>query len=328
MTDPVGRLLPHDDVDDRLERMLESAPCTWGRWGDADEIGALNYLDADQVCSARDLVRRGAVFTLATEAATSAGDAVFPGRWAPRRYSVVDYSSFASGTWSRMPGGLAYADDYVTGFAQLGTHCDALGHMWCGSQIWNGYHASTTTGLMRKAGIVPIARHGIVGRALVVDIARHLGVEHLERAQEITLEDVLAAIDAQGCRLQPRTILLLRTGWLGHVLAHPEVIDAGYWEPGLSYSEELAWWFHDNQIPCLSTDTLANECTFQPSTGIQLPLHAALMSRLGVAFVEVADLEALAADCADDGRYELMYAASPVPIQGGTGGSLNPIAIK
>ena len=105
MTDPVGRLLPHDDVDDRLERMLESAPCTWGRWGDADEIGALNYLDADQVCSARDLVRRGAVFTLATEAATSAGDAVFPGRWAPRRYSVVDYSSFASGTWSR-PGRL------------------------------------------------------------------------------------------------------------------------------------------------------------------------------------------------------------------------------
>jgi hypothetical protein len=29
-----------------------------------------------------------------------------------------------------MPGGLEFADDYVTGFAQAATHCDALGYMW------------------------------------------------------------------------------------------------------------------------------------------------------------------------------------------------------
>ena len=40
------------------------------------------------------------------------------------------------------------------------------------------------------------------------------------------------------------------------------------------------------------------------------------------------DLEALAADCADDGRYEFLFSGVPLPITGGVGSPVNPVAIK
>jgi len=38
--------------------------------------------------------------------------------------------------------------------------------------------------------------------------------------------------------------------------------------------------------------------------------------------------EELAADCASDCRYEFMLTAAPLPITGGVGSPVNPIAFK
>jgi hypothetical protein len=40
------------------------------------------------------------------------------------------------------------------------------------------------------------------------------------------------------------------------------------------------------------------------------------------------DLEELAADCADDGRYTLLLSASPEPVLRGVGAPVNPVAVK
>jgi hypothetical protein len=40
------------------------------------------------------------------------------------------------------------------------------------------------------------------------------------------------------------------------------------------------------------------------------------------------DLEALAADCADDGRYAFLLSATPEPIVGATGAPVTPVALK
>ena len=61
-------------------------------------------------------------------------------------------------------------------------------------------------------------------------------------------------------------------------------------------------WFQDMEIPNLVTDTIANEVTIDPNNGVALVLHNALMRNLGVTLTEIADLEKLAADCAD-GRH-------------------------
>jgi kynurenine formamidase len=52
------------------------------------------------------------------------------------------------------------------------------------------------------------------------------------------------------------------------------------------------------------------------------------MRNLGVTLTEIADLEQLADDCAEDGRYELFYAAAPLKVAQGSGSPVNPIVIK
>jgi hypothetical protein len=43
---------------------------------------------------------------------------------------------------------------------------------------------------------------------------------------------------------------------------------------------------------------------------------------------EIFVVDHLAADCAEDGTYEFFFCAPPLPITGGVGSPLNPIAIK
>jgi kynurenine formamidase len=311
-----------------LADLLKDCPSNWHRWGTDDEVGALNYLTDDEVRAGAALVRRGRPFTLGAELAGDVGDPVFPGRWPPRKFMVADKSAFRSGRFQPMPGGLEFADDYVTGFAQAATHCDALGHMWFDDQLWNGYPADSTNGGMTKAGIEPISARGITGRCVLLDVARHRGKAALERAETFDHQTLLDCAAAQGVDVKPRSILLVRTGWLAALMDGRQQVDSDYWEPGLTFSRELVEWFHELQIPCLVTDTLGNESTYEPHTGVQLPLHAALMRNLGVLFTEAAALDELAADCADDGQYEAFYCASPLKITRGTGGSVNPVVVK
>lgn len=95
------------------------------------------------------------------------------------------------------------------------TQYDALGHVWYGNQIWNGYDARTTTGQMSKASVFPIAERGIVGRGVLIDMAKHRGKEFLSKGETFTHKDLLAAAEKQGVTIQKRDILLIRTGWIG-----------------------------------------------------------------------------------------------------------------
>jgi kynurenine formamidase len=87
-------------------------------------------------------------------------------------------------------------------------------------------------------------------------------------------------------------------------------------------------WFQQREIPSLVTDTIANEVTFEPGSGVALPLHCALMRNLGVALTEIAWLDDLAGACAGDGQWTFFYVAAPLKVVGGTGAPVNPVAIR
>ena len=94
-------------------------------------------------------------------------------------------------------------------------------------------------------------------------------------------------------------------------LNDPESFYDGFCEPGLTYSRELVEWFQQREIPNLVTDTIANEVTFDPKSGVALPLHCALMRNLGVTLTEIAWLDDLADACAADDRWSFLYVAAP-----------------
>jgi kynurenine formamidase len=311
-----------------LGDLLKDSPSNWGKWGPDDEVGALNYLGPEQVLAAVRLVSEGKVFTLQRLIGDPKGDPVWPGRTPAERTQILDESTWDGGEGPAFPGGLHYADDKINAFLQGSTQYDGLGHVWYDGKLWNGYDARTTVGGMEKASVEPIAQRGVVGRGVLLDMARFRGKPTLDKGETFTHEDLMACAQAQGVEIRKRDILILRTNFLQLFHEQGEAFYEGFNEPGLVYSPELVQWFADMEIPNLVTDTIANEVTYDPNHGVALVLHNALMRNLGVTLTEIADLEQLAADCAEDGRYEFLYVAAPLKVAKGSGSPVNPLVIK
>jgi len=311
-----------------LGDLLKDAPSNWGKWGPDDEVGSLNYLGPEQVIAAAKLVTSGKTFTLQRLIGDPKGDPVWPGRTPAERTQILDESNWDGDDGPAYPGGLHYADDKISAFLQGSTQYDGLGHVWFGGQIWNGYDARTTIGGLEKASVEPLAQRGIVGRAVLLDMARFRGKDNLDPAETFTHEDLLACAAAQGVTIAKRDILIIRTNFIKLFFDLGEKFYEGFCEPGLVYSPELVQWFQDMEIPNLVTDTIANEVTFDPNNGVALVLHNALMRNLGVTLTEIADLELLAADCVEDGKYEFLYVAAPLKVAKGSGSPVNPVVIK
>ncbi|APR77420.1 Hypothetical protein A7982_02767 [Minicystis rosea] len=317
-------------ADASVSKLLEGLPTNWGRWGQDDEIGGLNFLTKDEVARGLSAIRTQKPFALSVVIGGPKGDPVWPGRSGAVKLMTQDKSSYVSGKLQPLPGGLEYADDYVTMFLQGSTQFDGLGHTWYDGKLYNGFDASTTMSGLEKASVLPLAEHTATGHAVLLDVPRHRGKARLAKAEQITLQDLLACAKAQGITIQKRDILLIRTGWLSvfYEEGAATFYDPPFVEPGLVYSRELVEWFHEMEIPLLGTDTIANEITVDPNNGIVLPLHSALMRNLGVVFNEILWLEELAKECASDGRYSFFYTAAPLKVFRGTGAPVNPIVIK
>jgi kynurenine formamidase len=314
--------------DTPVSEQLKHRKPRWGRWGEADEIGGLNFLDAEEVLRGIAAVRKGRTFTLGIPLASPQGDPVWPGRTPPRRFVVQDKSTYLAGH-AETPAGDEFADDVLFLYSHGTTHTDALGHVWYGDTLYNGYPATTTIGRLERASVLPLAEHGIVGRGVLLDIPRYRGKARLERAEAIGLEDLLGAAKAQQTAIERHDVLVVRTGWLSAFYYEREAFDAEpFCEPGLLYSDELVDWFEELEVAALCTDTLGNELTVQPEHGENSVLHASLMRNLGVVFTEMLWLEDLAGDCAADGTYAFLYAAAPLKVCGGSGAPTNPLAIK
>jgi kynurenine formamidase len=312
-----------------LDDLLADSPSNWGKWGDDDEVGSLNYLGPEQVLAAVGLVRQGKVFTLQRLIGDPKGDPVWPGRSPAERTQILDESDWdEGGKGPAYPGGLHYADDKINAFLQGSTQYDGLGHVWYGGKIWNGYDARTTVGGLDKASVEPIAQRGVVGRSVLLDMARFRGKPTLDKGETFTHEDLQECARAQGVEIRKRDILVVRTNFLQLFFEQGEAFYEGFNEPGLVYSPELVQWFQDMEIPNLVTDTIANEVTTDPNNGVALVLHNALMRNLGVTLTEIADLEALAADSAEDGQYEGLYVAAPLKVAKGSGSPVNPVVLK
>lgn len=311
-----------------LEELLKDAPSNWGKWGPDDEVGSLNYLTSAEVLRGISAVGKGEVHTLQRLINDPKGDPVWPGRSPAERTMILDESTWDSADAPQFPGGLHYADDKINAFLQGSTQYDALGHVWYGGKLWNGYDARTTVGGMDKASVEPIAQRGVVGRGVLLDMARFLGKEVLDKGETFSHEDLLACAQKQGVTIEKHDIVVIRTNFLQRFFDEGDAFYEGFNEPGLVYSPELVQWFQDMEIPNLVTDTIANEVTTDPNNGVALVLHNALMRNLGVTLTEICDLEALAESCAQDGQYTFLYAAAPLKVHRATGAPVNPIAIK
>ena len=78
----------------------------------------------------------------------------------------------------------------------------------------------------------------------------------------------------------------------------------------------------------VASDTWGVEVRPNEIEGAFQPFHIPALVYMGVPLGEMFDLEQLSVACAEDGRYEMLLSASPLPFVGTAGGSPGPVAIR
>jgi kynurenine formamidase len=287
----------------------------WGRWGTADERGALNLVTPERVLEALRLPVHGRLYSLG-QSIQGRGVPMISDRPPPIHLFRVDGGDYATGAPDS--NGCRSAEDYlIMGMHGHTTHLDALGHVWSGEELYNGFPDATvrSTGMRRcgidKAG--PIATRGVL-----LDLARWKGVEHLEAGGSVRAADLDACAAAQGVQVGGGDAVLLRTGWPLVYATDP----AGYERAWPGIGLEAAAWLAERDVVLVGADNPAVETRPFPK-GTTAPVHQLLLRDHGIYLLELLDLEALAADAA----HQFLFLTLPLRIRGATASPVNPVAI-
>ncbi|MBL7502047.1 cyclase family protein [Frankia sp. CNm7] len=290
----------------------------WGRWGADDELGTLNLITPAHVAAAAALARTGRVFDLGYTLSSSGPQIGLGGRVNPvHLMSMTGQSAY--------PDGGGFADDFIFMPLQCATQWDGLAHVFYDGFCYNNVPASSITA--RGADRLAIDRlaRGVIGRGVLVDVARLRGVDCLTPDHGIGPDELDAALDRQGVTLEPGSILLVRTGWTRKFTEGSAAAFMGA-EPGLTL--ECCRWLREHDVAALAADNWAVERYPSGDPNAIMPVHYVLIRDLGMTLGEMFDLEALAADCAADGVYEFLLCAPVLKVANGVGTPLNPLAVK
>ena len=298
----------------------------WGRWGLDDELGTLNHVTPAMVQKAASLVRRGASFGLAMNYDINGPQRTLKDN---KRFNPV-HTFFSTGTdcCSDMSEFRAIrgADDMITMPLQCGTQWDALSHIFYYDKMWNGYDARLVGATGAKKCGIETTRDRFVGRGVLLDIPRHLGLPWLPDGFGISGDLMDACADAQGVAIGTGDFLLVRTGQMERCLVEGWGTFAGGDAPGLKF--DTADWLRTRELAAVATDTWGVEVRPNEVAEIFQPLHWVIIPMVGLSLGEMFYLKELAKDCAADGVWEFMFVGAALPFTGAVGCPLNPMAIK
>ncbi len=281
----------------------------WGRWGDEDQLGALNLITPEVTAAAATTVRAGRTVSCARPLDTVAA-ADNP---APVAHHMTGTATEGMGA------------DYFAlaphGFAT--SHLDALCHIFHEGKLFNGYPAETVTAHgATKLGIHRL-RHGIVTRGVLLDIPALHGVESLEPGTPIFPEDLETAEERAGLEVRPGDALLVRTGRWSWRRAHGPW-DAGRLAAGLDAS--CLPWLRRRDVAALGGDGVSDVLPSRVD-GVAMPIHTVVIVAMGVHLLDNLDLDDLAAACAEESRWEFLLTVAPLVLRRGTASPVNPVAL-
>ena len=299
----------------------------WGRWGAEDQIGTLNNISAQDVIEAGKLIRRGKVFSLGLSLKEPIQSGLFGGRWNPIHTMLATGTDAAAGAQDKPFPYLRYADDAINMPCQASTQWDALCHIFLHDKMYNGYAAGEVTARgANKLGIEHV-RDKMVGRGVLLDVARWKSVDWLEDGYAISNDDLDGCAKAQGVEIRKGDFVIARTG------QQERCLSAGDWSgyaggdaPG--YAFETCYWIRKHGIAAICSDTWGCEVRPNETSEANQPWHWVVIPAIGISMGEIFYLKELAEDCAKDRVYEFFFTAPPLHLPGGAGSLINPQAIK
>lgn len=287
----------------------------WGRWGPNDQKGTANLITPSKVQEATKLVKAGLVVSMSHAVPQAVAADVGEAQVFHRTTNAVG----ATGT----------TDNYQVSYHGLAVgHTDAFCHFFFEGQMYNGYSVkdSITPETGCTQGSIMARRDGIVTRAVLYDMPQLKGVDWIEPGTPITRADLEAWERKAGVKVGPGDVIMLYVGrWKRRAALGPHAGQvAGFYADTIPFfkARDIAFAGHDFNIDWNPRPGWGPEQNIPGN-----PIHQALLVWLGVGIVENLDLEQVVETARRLKRYEFMMTFAPIPVEGGTGSPVNPLAI-
>ncbi len=298
----------------------------WGRWGDDDRLGTPTHHPPAKRDSPASRGRDGISVSCSCDIKTGRqpGSTVESQRYMLSTGLGLD----EEGRRGLLAGGRAGGAQEFIGMVFHGldvTHLDSLAHLFWDGKMYGGAPASLVSDRQGalKHDVLAVS-NGIVTRGVLLDIARLRGVDVLAADDHIYPEDLEAAEQAAGVRLEPGDVLLVRTGEGGARIAQKRDYNAN--KPRSGYQAACLPWLHERGIAMIGSD-VAQDPTPTGYRTVSMPVHMVGIVAMGLWLIDNCQLEDLAATCARLNRWEFQFALAPIRFQGVTGSPTNPIAV-
>ncbi len=201
-----------------------------------------------------------------------------------------------------------------------GTHIDALCHQAEDLHLYGGREVDArvqTPSGFTELGVETIAP--FVTRGILLDAARHRGVDRIEAGRPINRNDLEAIAQNQGVAVGEGDVVLVRTG-NGALWQDPKA-----YLQGVGMTADASLWVAGQRVRAVGADNMAWDeiGAVDPDLKVTLPGHVILLVRHGIHIIENLFLEELA----QDRRYEFTFVCLPLKMRGATGSPVRPVAI-
>jgi kynurenine formamidase len=235
----------------------------------------------------------------------------------PRRFDVHTKRTFMN-QFSNQRG--SNEELVVTELGQVGTQFDGFAHQTHMDSWYNCFKVSenATRSGFTKLGVEKVGM--IMTRGVLIDVAGLKGVEMLSDTYEITVQDLQQALARQGTKLQAGDAILIHTGW-SRLYGKD---NARYMKTCPGVGVAAAEWLVRQDPLLVGADNWPVEVSPNPDPQLSLPGHQIFLVVNGVHILENLKLDELVAKKV----YEFAFAMQPLKIQGGTGSTVSPVAIR
>jgi kynurenine formamidase len=208
----------------------------------------------------------------------------------------------------------------ISEIGQVGTQFDGFAHQTHENSWYNCFKVdenATRTGF-KKLGVHKVG--ALITRGVLIDVASYKGVETLGDNYEITVEDLEGALKKQNLTLQAGDAVLINTGW-GKLWGKE---NARYVRSCPGIGVKAAEWLIAKDPMLLGSDNWPVEVAPNPDKLISLPVHQIALVVNGVHLLENLKLDELAAKNVS----EFAFIMQPLKIEGGSGSTVTPVAIR
>ncbi len=299
----------------------QAQECQPSKWGADDEIGAANYVDADQVKMATSLVKEGKVHALGV--VIDPNMPAFP----PRKMMlqvVQPNQQFGQSLEGGVGWDMTYNDDLVETWLGIGPQIDGLGHLGEGhgdNALF--YNCNKGADFAKITGLTKLGIHNIpplVGRGVLLDMTKHFGVDHMDAGQGITADDIKAAAEEQGVEIREGDVVMFYTGWTDSMLeSDPQAWVSG--QPGVTTG--AAEYLASQNIMAIGLDSWTVGAV-PPVEGDKVFYdHVVFLKDNGIYILETMDTGPLA----EQGVKEFMFVLGQARFKGAVQSMINPVAM-